>query len=760
MPKNLVIVESPTKAKTISKFLGKDFRIESSFGHLRDLPKDKMGVDTAHDFKPTYVIEPEDKKHVARLKGAATKSNFIYFATDEDREGEAISWHLIQILKTPKSKIKRIAFHEITKDAILEALKNPREIDMNLVDAQQARRILDRLVGYELSPFLWRKVAKGLSAGRVQSVAVRLIVEREREIEKFKKQEYWTIEAQLKAKADKNTPLEAQLEKINNQKIEEKITLKLFAGEYTIKKTSIESEKKSQKIVRDLEKADFKVENVDKKETKRSPGPAYTTSTLQQEAARKLGFSSKQTMRLAQQLYEGITLGKEGNVGLITYMRTDSVNLSQKFLTESRDYIKKEFGQKYLPEKSRVFKTKSKVAQEAHEAIRPTEAPRTPGSIKAWLTPIQHKLYNLIWRRAIASQMAPAVLDSTGIDILAANISQPTSNYLFRATGSTIKFDGFMKVFQSKMEDKILPEVKVGEVLNLEKLIPVQHYTTPPPRYSEASLVKALEEHDIGRPSTYASIMSTIQDRNYVEKSEDKRFTPTDIGALVNDVLAEHFKEIVDIKFTAEMEDDLDKIAAGKKEWVPILHEFYNPFHSNLESKYKEVKKKNLVNEKTDEICEKCGKPMVIKIGKFGKFLACTGFPECRNTKNLNEDGEVQEQQKDEATDKVCDKCGKLMVIKMGKYGKFLACSGYPKCKNTEPLEGKIEIPCPLCGGEIRSRRSRRGKSFYGCSSYPKCKFVLWSKPTGEKCPNCGSLLTAGPKETTVCSNKECGYKK
>lgn len=758
MQKNLVIVESPTKAKTISKFLGPDFNIQSSFGHLRDLPEGKIGVDTKKDFEPTYVIAEKNEKHVEKLVSAAKGAGLIYFATDEDREGEAISWHLIQILKTPKNKIKRIAFHEITKPAILEALENPREIDMNLVNAQQARRILDRLVGYELSPFLWRKVAKGLSAGRVQSVAVRLIVEREREVEKFKKEEYWTIQALLSDSAP--TPFQADLIEIDSKKIEQIKKHKLFTGEYSTKKTIIQNEKQAKKILNQLKKAEFKVDSIDKKQTKRNPLPPFTTARLQQEAARRLGFSSKQIMMIAQQLYEGIKIGSE-NVGLITYMRTDSVNLSDKFLNDARNYVKQELGEKYLPQKSNFYKTKSKVAQEAHEAIRPTEANNTPETIKQYLDPKQAKLYDLIWRRALASQMSPAVVDSTGINIVASSTQAvKPSSYLFRATGSTIKFDGYLKIYRNTGEDKILPQVKEGEKLKPEELKPERHETTPPPRYSEASLIKALEENEIGRPSTYASIMSTIQARNYVEKNEDKRFIPTDIGSLVNDVLAKHFPKIVDIKFTAQMEDDLDEIANGKKEWIPILNEFYNPFHENLNIKYKEVKKQDIINEETDETCEKCKKPMVIKTGRYGKFLACTGFPDCKNTKQIDKQGKIVKEQAPEKTDEKCEKCGQPMIIKMGKFGKFLACSGYPDCKNTKPLEGDLNVKCPTCGGNVVQRRSKRGKIFYGCSNYPKCNFVLWSKPDGKKCPKCKSLMVAGPKDKAVCSNKECKGKK
>ena len=735
---NLVIVESPTKAKTISKFLGKNFQIKSSFGHLRDLPQKEMGIDIEHDFAPHYVVPRKNQKTVTDLKKSAAKAKLIYFASDEDREGEAIAWHLAQILKPTPEKTRRIAFHEITKDAILKALENPRDIDLNMVDAQQARRVLDRLVGYELSPFLWRKVAKGLSAGRVQSVAVRLIVEREREIQKFVAEEYWSIEGEFK-KPDGTENFLAKLNKINNQVLD---------------KFAIKSKEEAEKILKDLDSRAYHITNIEEKETKRTSPPPFITSTLQQDANRRLGFSAKQTMMIAQQLYEGVDLGEEGSIGLITYMRTDSVNLSEKFLAEARTFIKKSFGEKYLPAASRRFSTKSKLAQEAHEAIRPTEAAREPEAIRPYLDDHQYKLYNLIWRRAVASQMADAALLGTTVDIEAEK-SGAKNLYTFRANGLTIKFDGFLKIYGGSQET-ILPILKTNESLELLKLNPDQHFTEPPARFSDASLVKALEEYGIGRPSTYAPTISTIIERGYVERIEARRLRPTEIAFTVNDLLVEHFPQIVDFKFTARMEDDLDEIAEGKKKWVPVIKEFFMPFKDNLDQKYKEVAK---AEETTTEICEKCGSPMVIKTGRYGKFLACSGFPKCRNIKSLGTpDGGPPEP---ETTNEVCDKCGAPMVIKHGRFGKFLSCSKYPECKNMKPLLKSTGVACPECGkGEIVERRSKKGKTFYSCNQYPKCKFALWSKPTGEKCPKCGKLLVYGKKDTIVCSNQECDYKK
>jgi len=728
----LLIVESPTKAKTISRFLGSGFKVQSSFGHIRDLPKSKMGVDTEHNFEPSYVIPAAKRKQVNLLKKEAEKADEIYYATDEDREGEAIAWHLAHILDEKSDKTKRITFHEITEDAIEEALSSPRAIDMNLVDAQQARRILDRLVGYELSPFLWKKVARGLSAGRVQSVAVRLIVEREREREAFKPEEYWTIEAELQSKDNKE--LTAKLHKINDK---------------TLDKFDLGKEKDVKPILADLKKENYQVAEVAKKQTKRNPTPPYTTSTLQQDANKKYGFSAKQTMMIAQQLYEGIDLKKGGHVGLITYMRTDSVNLSDKFLNQARSFIKNQFGNEYVPASARRYKTKSKAAQEAHEAIRPTNPELAPESIKSSLNANQHKLYDLIWRRALASQMNAAVIDQTTIDISA-------GKYGLRTSGSVINFPGFLKLYPEASRENILPDLRKDDALELIKLIDKQHFTEPPARYSDATLVKALEEHGIGRPSTYAPTIATIIDRNYVQRDEQKRLAPTEMAFLVNDILVEHFPKIVDYKFTAKMEDDLDKIAEGKKEWVKTLQDFYEPFHKNLEQKEKVLTKKELTEEVTEEVCEKCGKAMVKKIGRYGAFLACSGYPECKNTKPL--EGGKEEP---EVTEEKCPECGKPLVVRHGRYGAFLACSGYPKCKYIKKTEKGTGVKCPACGeGELVARRTKRGKIFYGCNRYPKCDFALWQKPTGDKCPDCGSLLIQKNKKTIACSNPECGYSK
>src|SRR3989339_160680 len=684
---NLVIVESPTKAKTISRFLGKDFVVRSSFGHLRDLPQREMGIDIENDFKPHYVVPRKNQKIVTELKKFAGKAKYIYFASDEDREGEAISWHLAEILKPKKDQSKRIAFHEITEEAILRAIENPREIDQNMVDAQQARRVLDRLVGYEISPFLWKKITKGLSAGRVQSVAVRLIVEREGEIKKFVPEEYWDISGEFKKeKGEEN--ITAKLNKINGE---------------TLDKFYIKSKDGADKILKDLDGSLYSVKNIEKKETKRSPHPPFTTSTLQQEANRRLGFSAKQTMMLAQQLYEGVDLGSAGSVGLITYMRTDSLNLAEKFLEEAKSFISKSFGKEYSSAAPKKYTTKSKLAQEAHEAIRPTNVSNDPEKIKSYLNDNQYKLYNLIWRRAVASQMPEAVLTSTAIDI-AAEKNNLEDEYTFRANGLVVKFDGFLKVYGTNQET-ILPAFSLEEVLQLIGLTPAQHFTEPPSRYSDASLVKALEEYGIGRPSTYAPTISTIIERGYVEKIENRRLKPTDIAFVVNKVLEEHFPQIVDYQFTAKMENNLDEIAEGKKEWVPVISDFYGPFKENLEKKYKEIKK---VEEETDEKCEKCGAPMVIKMGRFGKFIACSGFPECKNIK---------------------------------------------------PIVKSTDIPCPQCKkGEIVEKKSKRGRIFFACNQYPDCKFALWSRPTGETCPKCKSLLVYGKNDTVACSNKECGY--
>jgi len=728
MNKNLVIVESPTKAKTISRFLSSDYKVESSFGHIRDLPKSNMGIDIKNNFTPKYVIPPKAKKRSDELKKLAAKATTIYYATDEDREGEAIAWHLDHIFKHPKNT-KRITFHEITKSAIDEAIASPRKIDINLVDAQQARRILDRLVGYELSPFLWKKVARGLSAGRVQSVCVRLIVEKEKEIETFKPEEYWTIEG-LFSKND-NT-FNALLSNTPEKKLN---------------KFDISNKEKADKILDDLKNKEYKVDKIEEKEAKKNSLPPFTTSTLQQTANNLLGYSAKQTMMIAQQLYEGIELGSQGSVGLITYMRTDSFNLSEKFINDAKKYITDKFGSEYF--KKGIYKTKSKLTQEAHEAIRPTESFNNPENIKQYLDNRQYKLYNLIWRRAMASQMAPARVNNTHVEILSNN------QYLFKAKGSVITFEGYLKVMPTRNGEEILPILKVGDNLKDREIKSVQHFTEPPARYSEASLIKALEEYGIGRPSTYAPTIATIQTRKYVEK-EEKRLKPSEMGILVNDLLVEHFPKVVDYQFTARMEDDLDEIAQGKKEWQPIIKNYYEPFKQNLMQKEEEISKKDLTEEATDEKCDKCGSSMIIKLGRFGKFLACSNFPECKNTKQLNGKGEIEEAEK---IDEKCDKCGKAMVVKHGRFGKFIACSGYLDCKNIKNIENKTGVKCPECKkGEIVEKRSKKGKTFFACNQYPNCKYALWSKPTGEKCPDCDSLLVFGSKDTINCSNKECKY--
>jgi len=730
MPQNksLLIVESPTKAKTISRFLGNDFIVLSSYGHIRDLPTKEMGIDIQHNFEPKYVIPAKAKKNVEQIKQAATKTKAIFFATDADREGEAIAWHLAYILNNYSAK--RIVFHEITNTAIKDALQKPREINLDLVNAQQARRILDRLVGYELSPFLWKKVAKGLSAGRVQSVAVRLIVEREQEIKKFKPEEYWTIEADFGA-------FIARLNKINN-----KILDKFY----------IKNKKLAQEIAEKIKQGQFVVDKIDKKKNIRNPLAPFITSTLQQEAGRKLGFSAKQTMLIAQQLYEGIATHSQEQTGLITYMRTDSVNLSDKFIQNAADLITKDFGKEYLPVKKNIYQTKSKLAQEAHEAIRPTRADLKPSDIKKDLNTNQFKLYNLIWQRAIASQMSAAVFDSTTIDII-------NQQYSFRATGSILNFPGFLKVYDGVEKDSLLPNLEEKQTLHLKKLNTLQHFTEPPARYTDAGLVKKMEELEIGRPSTYAPTISTIINRGYVQR-DNKKFVPQDIAFVVNKLLVEHFPEVVDYKFTAKMEDELDEIAQGKAVWQPIIKKFYMPFKNNIQNKEKEIKKSDLIDEKSDEICEKCGSAMVIKTGRYGKFLACSGFPKCRNIKNLsqNEAQKNQNMQELNPKEEKCPECGKDLVVKQSRYGKFLGCSGYPDCKYIKN-NFSTGVQCPQCEkGTLMMRRTKSRKTFYGCGEYPNCNFALWQKPINKKCPKCNSLLIEASKDKIKCSNNECNY--
>lgn len=661
---NLLIVESPTKARTISEFLTKDYKVESSYGHIRDLPKSKLGIDVEKNFEPTYIIPIKSRKRVNDLKKEAAGAKIVILATDEDREGEAIAWHLSEALMVEIPKTQRIVFHEITKSAINEALKNPRSIDMNLVDAQQARRILDRLVGYKLSPFLWEKVMKRLSAGRVQSVALRLIVEREDEIRKFKPEEYWTIVASLlkiKNEKSKIKNIEAVLYGINGE---------------TLDKLGIKTENEAKKIIDDLKKCVYQVSKIEKKETRRNPLPPFTTSTLQQESSKKLRYSAKQTMRFSQSLYEK---------GLITYMRTDSLNLSRESVLAAKKWIEKELGKEYSISAPRFFKTSSRLAQEAHEAIRPTDPFNEPESLK-FKERAEKNVYELIWRRFIASQLPSAIFDSTNVEIFAEEVNKSKAKkYQLKALGSMLRFDGFLKIWPMKFEEIELPKLDENEKLKLIKVNPLQHFTEPPARYNEANLIKTLEKYGIGRPSTYAPIISVIQERNYVYKNDERRFQPTEIGELVNKILVEHFPEIVDIQFTAQMETELDEIAEGKQKWQKVIAEFYEPFEKNLEKKYSEVKKQKPIEEKTDEICEKCGQPMIIKTGRFGKFMACSGFPNCRNTKTI---------------------------------------------KMTIADEKGEEMKCPKCQeGLVIRRRTKTGRFFYGCSRYPECDFASWKKP-------------------------------
>jgi DNA topoisomerase-1 len=738
---NLIIVESPTKAKTIAKFLGKEYKVESSFGHIKDLPKSEMGIDIENNFTPRYIVPTKAKKLVSGLKALAKKSTEIILASDEDREGEAIAWHLASALSLDEKQTKRIVFHEITKEAILEALKNPRHINQAMVDAQQARRVLDRLVGYELSPFLWKKVAKGLSAGRVQSVATKMIVEREKEIKAFVSEDYASLSAELQTKKNKEK-FSADLNKINGKSFD-KLDLKKAAAK---------------KIKESLEKAEFVVEKIEKKAVNKNPGAPFTTSTLQQSANRHLGFSAKQTMMVAQKLYEE---------GRITYMRTDSLNLSPKFLNEARAWIGESLGKDYLPSQSRVFKNKSKNAQEAHEAVRPTEVINTPEKLEKKLEKNQARLYRLIWQRAVASQMAPAQMASTVIDVKA---ETKTDAYLFRANGQTISFPGYLKIWSENTKEQELPNLKVKDILALQSLLVSEHATTPPARYSDASLVKELEKYGVGRPSTYAPTINTIIVRNYAVRDENKKLKPTDIAFVVTNLLSEHFKKIIDYGFTAKLEDDLDEIAEGQKEWQPVVAEFYGDFHANLQKKYEEINKKDIMpEEKSTEICDKCGAEMIIKTGRYGKFLACSAFPDCKNIKSMpgggnsgaapENDAKTLELEKKYAGE-VCDKCGSAMKVKVGKYGPFLACSGYPKCKNIKNIaeEGVKEMSCPICKtGKIVKKFSKRG-AFYACNAYPKCKNAYWGQPTGEVCKDCGGLMIKDLKSGNIkCSNKECG---
>lgn len=724
MAQAVVIVESVAKTKTIKKFLGKDYQVLSSVGHIKDLPKNKLGVNIEDDFEPQYITIRGKGKILTELKKAAEVADKVYIATDPDREGEAIAWHIFEEIKSKNSRIQRILFNEITERAVLEAIKNSQSINIDKVEAQKARRVMDRLVGYQVSPILWQTIYRGLSAGRVQSVTLRLIVEREREIIAFIPQEYWSITAQLQG--EKSDPFFSNLIKINNKKI------------------NIKNERTAKDIVYDLKSKTFIIKNITKKEVSRKPAPPFTTSTMQQEAARRLGYTAKRIMAIAQQLYEGVELGAEGSVGLITYMRTDSTRIADEALLAARDYIANAYGLEYLPKQARIYKTK-KSAQDAHEAIRPTSMKCEPRTIKKYLTAEQYKLYELIWNRFVACQMSDARLDQTTIDIIAGQMvkNQVSGDYLFRTTGSIIKFRGFLQAYEDYKENgkdsenngeqqqNVPKELKVGEILTLLELIPKQHFTKPPARYTESSLVKELDNLDIGRPSTYALIISTLLARKYIEKN-GRQLHPTELGFTVNDILIQNFPSIFNVKFTALMEEELDKIETREKDFTTVLNDFYNPFSYALETidSKKDSIRESLIKD-TEEICPKCGKPLIIRWGRNGKFIGCSGYPECRYTRPL-------EQEKTE-TDEVCEKCGKPMVVKQGRFGRFLACSGYPECKNNKPFS--LGIPCPRenCFGTIVERRTKRGKVFYGCSNYPNCDFASWYLLVATPCKNCGS---------------------
>ena len=753
MGSKLVIVESPAKCKTIQKYLGKDAVVLASYGHVRDLLPKEGAVDTANDFAMKYQVIDRNSKHVDAIAKAMRKADELYLATDPDREGEAISWHLYELLKKrgilKNKETHRVVFHEITKQAVNEAVANPRDLSMDMVNAQQARRALDYLVGFTLSPLLWKKVRRGLSAGRVQSPALRMIVERELEIEAFKPQEYWTIEAD--AGFDKKA-FEAKLTQYQGKKLEQ-FTLTNEAG--------------SSEAVDALNKAavgKLLVTNVTKKQRKRNPAAPFTTSTLQQEASRKLGFGAQRTMSVAQQLYEGVDTG-DGAVGLITYMRTDSVSLATEAVDELRGFIAEKYGATSVPKTPQIYKTKSKNAQEAHEAVRPTSILRTPDSLKSYLPADQLKLYTLIWQRTIASQMIHATMNTVAVDLGCG------AGNTFRANGSTVVNLGFMSVYlegkddsKSDKDERLLPAMEVGDVVELKAIRPEQHFTEPPPRYSEASLVRSLEEHDIGRPSTYASIISTLLQREYVEL-EKKRFHPSDVGRVVGKFLVEHFTKYVDYGFTANLEDDLDAVSRGEKEWIPLLKNFWAPFKDQVETKDKEVQRSDVTQELLDEDCPKCGSKLSSRLGRSGRFIGCTSYPECDYTRNI--DGEETTASEPEVVaDRKCPKCESDLWVRTGKYGKFIGCSSYPKCKHIESLEQPTNtgVECPQCKkGEILTRKSRRGKIFYSCSEYPSCDYALWNEPVKEACPDCEwPILTIKTTKSRgaekVCPQKGCGY--
>jgi len=753
--KPLVVVESPTKVRTIKKYLGKNYNVAATVGHIKDLPAKEIGINIEEGFKPKYINIPGKQKVIRSLKQAAGDSKDIYLAPDPDREGEAIAWHTAEILKKKGRRFHRVLFHELTKNAIKNAITSPEDLNRNKYEAQQARRILDRLVGYQVSPLLWRKVKGGLSAGRVQSVAVRIICERERAIQAFESVEYWSITAHLENNAP--PPFTAKLVKKNGKKIK------------------IPDEKESNSILKDLAGEKFTVGKVQKKTTQKNPLPPFITSKLQQEAIRKLRFSAKKTMIIAQQLYEGIDLGPGEPEGLITYMRTDSTRIAKEAALEALKLIRERFGDKYAPEKPRFFKNRKK-AQDAHEAIRPTSVFNTPEKVAPYLSKDQLALYRIIWQRFVASQMKQALINKVTVSVVA-------GSYLFTASGSSVKFPGFMALYMSvdeEIESKSqkkkddLPELDEGMVLKLNKLEPKQHFTMPPPRFSEASLVKELEENGIGRPSTYSNILSTIRGKGYVDLIK-RYFRPSELGFIVNDLVVESFPDLFDVEFTARMEDDLDRVEASEVNSIEILSRFYDSFKKELETASKDMLSLKAVGMPTDLVCPKCNSKLTIRVGKNGHFLGCSRYPECTHTRNYTRDekGLIHpvEPPSDETSDRVCEKCGKPMLIKQGKYGAFYACSGYPECKNTQSVVSNnggetTGVNCPEkgCDGTLVQRKSKRGKIFYGCSNFPNCNFAIWDKPVAKECPECGArfLLEKTTKKQgafQACNTKGCGYK-
>lgn len=748
--KSLVIVESPAKAKTLKKYLGRGFDVKASVGHIKDLPKSAIGVDVEDEFKPTYEIIKGKQKVVDELKKAARAAEKVYLAADPDREGEAIAWHVAEELRLPESRIARVLFHEITKPAVLKAIANPIHLNKDRYESQQARRILDRLVGYKISPLLWTKVRRGLSAGRVQSVAVRILVEREKEIRAFVATPYWTITAKCEGR---EVGFRANLARV---------------GEERIERTTINEEPRAQALEAQAKAGRWVVTKVQKRERKRNPYPPFITSTLQQEAAKRFYFSAKKTMTLAQQLYEGIDVGESGTQGLITYMRTDSTRLSPDAVNDARAFLKDKLGAKYVPETPNDYPNKKKNAQDAHEAIRPTSLENTPEKVKPFLDEDQWKLYDLVWRRYLACQMVPAVYDQTSIEMTVKGSDASLPPLMFRASGSILRFDGFLALWQSDDKDEdavmLLPELAEGDPVKCLDVLAEKHMTQPPPRYSETSLIKELEEKGIGRPSTYASIVTTIQDRKYVEKKEN-RFYPTELGEIVTELLVQSFADIVDVPFTAMMEDQLDRIEEGTVNWVKMLDGFYGPFAETLKTAASKMRNVKAEETPTDLTCEKCGKPLVIKWGRNGKFVACQGYPECRFTSEFVQDetGAIKLVAQP-VTDEKCPNCGSPMAVKNGRFGRFLACTKYPECKTTKAMT--TGIACPDCKqGELSEKRTRFGKNFYSCTRYPECKYALWDKPLkGTACPQCQHPFlvehyTKKAGAQILCPNKECGYR-